>query len=334
MHPLTPRKLSSVSLFSLYLSAVALILISWRERPKRLGLNVTSSRLLDEENGRWLAFNSRLDANKCLRKAYDSLCIFESDVLYETCRENPSLWIAQLDTLRNVTEKVRRARRFVQQSDIISIGSALDTASGFCDQIVKGHTVCTDRQELDLFEFSSWLHLFEPVKNPPRVLFAEHVLEHFSPTQVQHLAAAAFLSLKSGGVCRVAVPDGYKPSPSYQQYVRAGSTASGFGNSHIVAYTVDSLVPIFTSLGFEVKLREHFDSTGKFHSETDAYADDEIYGKVQRSWKQDRRNEEGISLPWENPIGILLDDLVEGEPLYTSFWFDALKSQDCPSIWQ
>lgn len=334
MRPLSPRKLSPVSLSTLCMSALAL---GYTLRQPIAGPpNVTSSPLLDEEDKRWVAFNSRLEANKCLRKAYDSLCIFEktsaSDVFYETCKANPSLWISQLDSRQEVTSEVRRARRFVQESDAISIGSAQDTANGFCDQVVKGHTVCTDRKELDLFDFTSWLHLFEPVNHPPGVLFAEHVLEHFSPTQVQHLAAAAFLSLKPGGVFRVAVPDGYKPSPSYQQYVRAGSTPSGSGNSHIAAYTKDSIIPIFTSLGFDVRLREHFDSLGNFFSEADAYAEDEMYGEVQRSWKRDRRNAENVSLPWISPIGSLLDDLTEDEPLYTSLWFDAIKAQNCSSV--
>ena len=285
--------------------------------------------------------NALLDTNTCLQKAYDEVCILDardnvSDASYSLCKANPELWMhtRALDSQQTVSDKVIRARQLVEKSDLVSIGSHLDTTE-FCDQIVERHTVCTDRSELDLFMFSSWLQLFQPVRNPPRVLFAEHVLEHFSPTEVQHLAAVAFLSLKPGGVFRIAVPDGYKPSPSYQQYVRAGSTPAGLGHAHIVAYTIDSLVPIFSSLGFEVKMREYFDSKGSFHSEEDAYFHDEQYGKVRRSFRHDGRNKEGVVLPWENPpIGSLLDDLKEGEPLYTSLWFDVIKPLNCPSIWQ
>ena len=241
--------------------------------------------------------------------------------------------MSRLVTGSNITEDVKRARKLVSQSDVVSIGSSLDTSNGFCGQILEGKTVCTDRKELDLFEFSSWLQLFGgPVSNPPGVLFAEHVLEHFSPTQVHHIAAAAFLTMKPGGVFRVAVPDGYKPSPSYQQYVRAGSTPSGLGNQHIVVYTNDSLFPIFRSIGFEIHEREHFDAKGKFHSQDRGYAYDEKYGKVTRSWKHDRRNIEVLPLPWKSPLGILEDDLEDGEPLYTSLWFDAVKPESCASI--
>lgn len=177
------------------------------------------------------------------------------------------------------------------------------------------------------------------MRNPPGVILAEHVLEHFSPSQVLHLAAAAFLSLKPGGVFRVAVPDGYKPSPSYQQFVRAGSTPSGLGNRHIVTYNLDSLIPIFSSVGFQIKLREYFDVEGKFNSAPDAYVDDRAYGKITRSWRHDFRNAEGFPLPWShNPKSTkkdLLSDTRVGEPVYTSLWFDAVKPDpNCPSIFE
>jgi len=251
---------------------------------------------------------------------------------YLRCSEDFESWAAHLSATQVNTADVERARLLVSESDVVSIGSSLGTEKGFCDQIIKGKTVCTDRKELDLFKFSSWQSLFGgSFENPPIVLLAEHVLEHFSPTQVQHLAASAFLFMKPGGVFRVAVPDGYKPSPSYQQYIRAGSTPSGMGNQHIVAYTYDSLTPIFRSLGYKIHDREHYDASGRFHSSIHAYADDEKYGKVMRSWKHDTRNAGGVLLPWKSTLGLgtLQDDLEEGEPLYTSLWFDAIKPMNC-----
>jgi len=268
----------------------------------------------------------------CLTRAFDVVCAREQD--YSRCKKaGPEELVSRLATDSQLTEEVQRARRLVGQSDVVSIGSSSDTSNGFCDQVLKGKTVCTDRKELDLFEFSSWLQLFGgPVSKPPGVIFAEHVIEHFSPTQVHYLVAAAFLTMKPGGVFRVAVPDGYKPSPSYQQYVRAGSTASGLGNHHIVAYTIDNLVPIFRSVGFEINEHEHFDAEGKFHSQERAYAYDEVYGKVMRSWKHDTRNNDGVPLPWNSSLGNLEDDLEDGEPLYTSLWFDAVKPEICANI--
>ena len=272
----------------------------------------------------------------CLRKAADVLCIVSESSsaaqAYEHCRENVfarSTWVRDD---QNISDEVKRARSLIAKSNLVSVGSSLDSLNGFCSQVVKDFTVCTDRRELDLCDFASWMQLFEDTGNPPKVLFAEHVLEHFSPLQVHYIAAAAYISLKPGGVFRVAVPDGYKPSPSYQQYIRAGSTPSGFGDVHIVAYTFDSLVPIFESVGFVVKPREFYDKAGNFLFGNDTYDFDRQYGSISRSLRHDVRNAPGFKLPWSSKMGTLEPDVRDGEAVYTSLWFDAYKPVSCPSI--
>ena len=277
------------------------------------------------------------EPNQCLTPAYDYICLAERNKTviddYLRCRGNPEKWTAEQVRRTEPTREVLRARELVAVSDIISVGSAKSTVQGFCDQISKERTVCTDRQELDLVKFVSWAQLFGVSGTPPRVLFAEHVLEHFTPQQVVQIAAAAFISLKPGGVFRIAVPDGYKPSPSYQQYTRAGSTPSNSGASHMASYTMDNLFPIFLSVGFKVRPQEYFNVSGEFVSSKDAYAHDEVLGRVSRSWRHDSRNARNISLPWNSSLalGVLLDDLDQGEPVYTSLWFDAVKPFSCPS---
>jgi len=164
------------------------------------------------------------------------------------------------------------------------------------------------------------------------VLFAEHVIEHFEPTQVSRIASLAFSFLKKRGRIRVAVPDGFKPSPSYQKYIRPGGTNSGSGQHHMVAWTIENLPPLFESAGFEISPVEYFDASGKFHSAKDAYDGDRSYGKVRRSWKHDGRNVKPYVDHSYNWGKLSTTDLAADEPLFTSLWFDAIKPQSCDAI--
>ena len=226
------------------------------------------------------------------------------------------------------TEEELEARDLLIKNriDAVSIGAS---KTGLCNDVIRDKgTLCTDRPQLDLFDVSSWLKLFGRQREGVRTLHAEHVLEHFHPIQVQQIAAASFLMLKPGGVFRVAVPDGYKPSPSYQQYIRPGGTASGHGQKHMVAWTVDSLTPIFEAVGFKIVLQEYFDSKGTFHSSEDAYEDSTL-GRIRRSWREDKRNNLPDGEVITSKIGDLLPDTKPGEPRYTSLWFDAIKPAAC-----
>lgn len=238
------------------------------------------------------------------------------------------------------------ARDILQRTGIrsISVGSG---GMGICDEVKVGATLCTERDNLDLFEIYSWLSILQGTKGKKgstnngatqddnhvqglESIFAEHVLEHFSPTQITILAAASYAVLKPGGVFRISVPDGYKPSPSYQEYIRAGGTPSGAGQNHMVAYTIDNLAPIFRNLGYEISAHEYFEQNGTFVSKPDAYAMDDVLGKVRRSNKHDGRNK----LPYRNWNGVLnaTDRKSQDEPMYTSLWFDAIKPKDCKEI--
>ena len=207
----------------------------------------------------------------------------------------------------------------------LSIGS---TRNDLCSDIIKSRTVCTDKNGLDVVDTGDWWSLYGVLKVAPKNIFAEHVLEHLSPPQAQALIANAFLFLQPGGVFRVAVPDGYKPSNLYQQYVRPGSTPSGQGQNHMVSWTKDSLVPIFETVGFEIYHREHFEANGTFYTSADAYALDSQLGIVRRSFHHDSRNKHRMQGKAFN----LVDDLLPDEPVYTSLWFDAVKPVHCESI--
>ena len=265
------------------------------------------------------------------------------------CYEGPEAFFRAFSHAYKPSEKEVRTRSLMHTQRIrsLSIGSGCGDACGVCGDVSAKRTMCTDRAQLDLFKVDSWTHLVAATAPPEGrggsnhtgrplgfdVLFAEHVLEHFHPVQVSMIAAAAFATLEPGGLFRVSVPDGYKPAPSYQNYIRPGRIPSGLGQEHMAAYTADSLPPLFKEVGFEVRMKEYFTMDGKFVSAYGAYGDDGRLGKVQRSFRHDSRNKK----PYQSwmLLGIQELDAKElrpDEPMFTSLWFDAIKPASCTYV--
>mmetsp|Transcript_3093 Transcript_3093/g.8761 ORF Transcript_3093/g.8761 Transcript_3093/m.8761 type:complete len:372 (-) Transcript_3093:49-1164(-) len=269
----------------------------------------------------------------CLNRSFQRLCsAYEEDATMEKCLQSPRSFFS--DRYKGYTPSATEleARKLMTSVSALSIGAG-PKKSGLCNHAtIDSKTLCTDRPQLDLFFFESWLSLTHSSSRGIRVVFAEHVLEHFDPIQVERVAAAAFAMMRPGGTFRVAVPDGYKPSPNYQQYIRAGGTSSGHGQKHMVAWTVDNLCPIFASVGFDIKPRENYNFKGEFFSAKDAYKDDETIGKIKRSMLHDKRNVANYNGTVGNSMGTLrYDDLQKAEHPYTSLWFDAVKPSTCTS---
>jgi Uncharacterized protein conserved in bacteria len=268
------------------------------------------------------------DVPLCITNSLYQLCSAFKGVQLQECYANPESFVRGHFDQYRPSRKEKKAGDTIMEHGIrkISIGSA---RSGICDDVTTGQTICTDRDNFDLLKLDSWMNLFDATHGEGfDVLFAEHVLEHFEPIQAQQIAAISFALLKPGGVFRIAVPDGYKPSPSYQYYIRAGGTESNAGQNHMVAWTVESLPTIFENVGFEIQLKEYFTKGGKFVTSSGVFDNDGIYGKVKRSSK-DERNEKPYK-DVHNELGALfVSDLQEGEPMYTSLWFDAVKPSAC-----
>lgn len=283
------------------------------------------------------AVPSATSMDSCLASAYLYLCLptHQKKQVHPECYADPVAFFKNSYKGYTPTFKEAAAKKVLQTNNVRHVSIGCGSASGFlCDQVVKGKTLCTDRPDLDLFETNSWQSLISVAEDGLEVIFASHVLEHFEPVQISKIAAAAFLALKPGGVFRVNVPDGYKPATSYQRYIRVGGTPSGSGQNHMVAWTIDNMPPLFESVGFEIVQREHFDVTGKFFTAPDAYEKDQEYGMVTRSFKHDYRNVKPYK-DFKNPTGIILaNELKEGEPMYTSLWFDAVKPAACRDIWR
>lgn len=271
--------------------------------------------------------------NRCLQPSLLHLCLEntrekDNDKTPMDCALDPNSFFGNLTYSPSKTELKARDQLIKTNIDTLGIGSG---RGSICSTVAPNmRTLCTDRPNLDLFAYGSWLSILKGRPEGFSVISAEHVLEHFEPVQISQLAAAVFTALKPGGTFRIAVPDGYKPSLEYQAYIRPGSTPSNKGQHHMVAYTVDSLPPIFRSLGFQIYAREFFDSNGDFHTSEEVYENDNTLGKIDRSYHHDHRNKNQITD--KSTFDFLKKDLRLGEPVYTSLWFDAVKPTDCP-VW-
>jgi predicted SAM-dependent methyltransferase len=234
------------------------------------------------------------------------------------CLSNPSRYLAKI-----FSSPKRRAN-----ADLGDRALHLSRTSGSVRLIIGSGSprkcatnwLCTERADLDLFKVEDWA-VFQ--RTGIDIVFSEHVLEHMTPLQVRKIAATAFLFLQPGGRVRTAVPDGYRPDPAYQQYVKAGSTASGAGQNHMVVWTTDTLPPLFEDIGFSIFHQEHWKLNGFFFQNATAYDRDEEFGKVGRSKKHDPRNIGAgrETIGWPKMRG------------YSSLWFDAVKPLDCP-LWK
>lgn len=145
----------------------------------------------------------------------------------------------------------------------------------------------TQEEELDVLDESSWQNRFDV--HSINAILAEHVWEHLTYEEGVAAAKLCRTYLKSLGYIRCAVPDGYFPDESYQQMVQVGGPGPKDhpAASHQIVHTFQSIIRLFETAGYEVKLLEYCDENGEFHQE-DWDGDD---GVIFRSKKYDPRNQ-------------------------------------------
>jgi predicted SAM-dependent methyltransferase len=159
--------------------------------------------------------------------------------------------------------------------------------------------VLTDIELLDITLESNWIRLFGGIRLTN--IMAEHVWEHLTESDTYLANKNCHKFLKSGGVLRIAVPDGYHPDKSYISWVKVGGNGPG-ADDHKILYNYIIMKENLEKAGFRVILIEYWDEAGKFH-----YIDwSHEAGFIRRSKNYDERN----SL---------------GELKYTSLIVDAIK---------
>lgn len=195
-------------------------------------------------------------------------------------------WLKKVHYVYGLRREVRKRRKDLK----IIIGSSGTAAPGW---------ISTDYPFVDITDLRGLRRLFRP--GEVSALLAEHVWEHLTSEDARNAARNVFTLLKPGGHIRVAVPDGNHPDTQYIDYVRPGGHGAG-ADDHKVLYTLDSISEVFSSVGFQVRPLEWFDTLGVFH----AIDWDPNDGYVSRSTRFDDRNR-------ENPT------------TYTSLIIDAVK---------
>ena len=149
---------------------------------------------------------------------------------------------------------------------------------------IKGW-ILTDLPVLDVLNVSHWKEIF-PIASIDRVL-AEHVFEHLSDQQFKQFLHNIRPYLTPNGSIRVAVPDGFHPSPAYIDYVRPGGSGAG-ADDHKILYTYKIMGDLLNECNYQYQFLEYFDENGQFHQREWDVED----GLIRRSADHDRRNKE------------------------------------------
>ena len=156
--------------------------------------------------------------------------------------------------------------------------------------------ISTDIHSLNLLSQNDWERIF--YKSPIGAILAEHVWEHLTRDEGIIAAKNCHQYLKAGGYIRVAVPDGFHPSPEYISWVKPGGVGAG-AQDHKILYNYLSLKEVFEIAGFHVNLLEYFDEKGEFNFNNWNHND----GMIHRSKRFDERNRDGVI----NYSSIILD---------------------------
>jgi predicted SAM-dependent methyltransferase len=127
------------------------------------------------------------------------------------------------------------------------------------------------QSELDITDAAQWQRSFAP--NSLDAILIEHVLEHLTPEGARRAARNSYRYLKRGGYLRVAVPDGFHPSPNYIAWTAPNSPGERFLQNfrapqdlgHQVLWNYQTLSSLLHGAGFNVCLHEWFDERGQFY---------------------------------------------------------------------
>ena len=232
-------------------------------------------------------------------------------------------------TLANKLHVAKKYQQFSLRSYISTLHQndqplRLEVGSAQPPGLCKGSWLCTDRNALDLFLADDWAAIFS--LESVTAILAEHVLEHLTPLQAsiwrRLRTSTSSRADASASRCRTG-------TAAYQEFIRVGGTPSGQGNRHMVAWTADTLPPIFEGVGFGIELHEYHDATGAFHANPAAYGTIAAWGNITRSYRHDVRNLPGNAPRKRAALARASNSTFRTRALrltgYTSLWFDAIK---------
>src|SRR5690625_4849325 len=140
-----------------------------------------------------------------------------------------------------------------------------------------------------LLKEEDWMNRFKP--ESISIILAEHVWEHLTYEEGVKAAGICRKYLKPTGFIRCAVPDAFFPNEEYQNAVKVGGPGPEDhpAADHKIVHNYKTISEMFKVAGFEVKLLEYCDESGKFqYQEWDTNK-----GHIYRSKRFDHRNKDG-----------------------------------------
>jgi predicted SAM-dependent methyltransferase len=123
--------------------------------------------------------------------------------------------------------------------------------------------VKTDLPQFDITNENHWKLIFGETKVDN--FLAEHVFEHLYLEDSKK--AFKFISnyLKTGGVFRFAVPDGYHTNPVYIDNVKPNGIGDGC-HDHKVLFTIDTVTELAKNFPFKMNVLEYYTKDGELVS--------------------------------------------------------------------
>lgn len=180
--------------------------------------------------------------------------------------------------IKNNSRRIKIFLPYIETPKKINIGS------GNID--LDNTWINTDIDSLNVTKQEDWRKFLHNIKLDN--IMAEHVWEHLSEKDAELANINCFNFLKSGGILRVAVPDGFNPDKNYIDYVKPNGYGAG-SEDHKILYNYKIMKEKLERIGFKVKLLEYWDESGLFHSVD--WTNEA--GKIIRSKRYDERNQGG-----------------------------------------
>lgn len=150
---------------------------------------------------------------------------------------------------------------------------------------LPGWATIQGERQLDLTDVCAWSRVFSGrITGTVAALYAEHVMEHMTPSGVLTAAAAAFVALRPGGRLRIAVPDGYDPRNDN----RLGTNMIESSSPHCTAWSHETFGEVLGRAGFVIRAQAYHTVDGRWH-ERPWWERELEFGRVRRSSRYDAR---------------------------------------------